>query len=1655
MAKWFKSYRYRFKFTVDSDLIDAALTDFPVALHINSAAGTGDRDLTKVFDVAGARWPNLAVCGADGETPLWTEVDLWDATNETGVLHVRVPKISSSADADLYLYFDADGLGNGYIGATGSAAAYNVWDDDYAAVWHMNGDPSVASGIKNSVASANHLSGVNMESADSVDSGVIGKAVNFDGTNEYMVTGLSGLPLVNEEKTAEIVFNTDDTNRIGCASRLDYGGVNNDAKGWALSLDNGGNMQRLYHSGDGEYRYATGPTVDADSYVAVTCGINGATAALYVNGGAIAPSVSSLSTGSAETTSGYFSVGRESANYANGQISELRLSSVARSAAWLKATYNTLFDSLGAFSAVEAISAAPAGSWLSDWQSRIAFTIDSSLVDADLTDFPVALVLSATAGTGDTDLTAIFDALGANSHKIAVTDHTGLRQLFVEIDTWDESAETAVLHTKVPHVDADTDTLLYLYYDAAKADNDGYVGDIGDAPAQQVWDDDYEGVWHLGSDPTSAVPDSTSNGEDLTSGGSMTSGDVVDGKVGKALDLDGSNDYLTASISPPSQNTVEVLFYSDGDQTQAQAPSFLSWDTSGGNHTYDWRLGMDADEYLFAMWDTDTEDGTTVTSDTAYANLEWNMVQTQQAASNFKMFLNGSQVASQAISAHLSGTKALVIGRTYADAYASEHFFNGKVCEVRLSSVARSDAWLKATYHTLFDTIGAWSEAETYAGLGWLRGFTKRTRVAVDSTLGGASLDYFPVTLFLSSSCGTGSQDMTAIFDEIGANYKKLAVTAADGKTQLPVEIDYWDETGETAVLHVRVPSFDYGGDTYLYLYYSADVPDNDEHVGDVTEAPAMSVWDEHFKAVYHMNQDPSATTVKDSSIAANHLTMAGTMLTADLVDSAPGKGIDFDGTDDALYTTTMPVSGYPLTLEMKGMVEADGPGVVFADNSETNQMFALRVVTATDLKASVMAYNGGISNAFGTTVLTPSSNYYIAGVLNSATSRSVFTDGDDKQTDTTSCAFPAGFDRFALGAFLDSTPSYLDGDLSEVRVSDVARSDAWIKATHYSLSDGLVAYATDIETEDAWLGDWANRIQIRIDSANFASDASDYDFIVYLGAAVGANAVNTTAIFDALGANSLKIAAADAAGAQCAVSIEDWDETAETAILHVTVPTIFAARDTLIYLYYDAAKADNSGYVDELGAGASQDDDWAIFGATETLGGGWMRGWKYRRAFTVPSTNIDGDLSDFPLALILSTSAGTGDEDISSIFDELGENSKRIAVATAHGDKQVPVEIDTWDGAGESAVLHAKCPLVTAADGAVLYVYYDDDRYDDGFIGETGDAIAKRVWDDNFVAVWHMSQDPTGGAGCIKDSTSNDRTMSSAGSMTSGDLVTGQVGKQIEFDGSNDYFITTAVMPILPTITVEMLHYNGAAGTARNYVSSYDNTQDCNDWILIGQRITTGEANIATWVGGYADLPCASLENQPVHTVFTQDADDLLSLYVNGALGASESKAGDISTVAEKLVIGAYALSTSAVYRMSYVDEVRVSNVARSAAWLKATYYTLFDALAAWGAEGEEGEETTTIDEPLSKAGRIDFTPHSLTEVLSMTEALSKAGRIDFTPHSLSDSYTGNLLKMVDASGSRPKILTATGTKAQISAASGARPRLAAAEAYEYQERE
>jgi hypothetical protein len=79
-----------------------------------------------------------------------------------------------------------------------------------------------------------------------------------------------------------------------------------------------------------------------------------------------------------------------------------------------------------------------------------------------------------------------------------------------------------------------------------------------------------------------------------------------------------------------------------------------------------------------------------------------------------------------------------------------------------------------------------------------------------------------------------------------------------------------------------------------------------------------------------------------------------------------------------------------------------------------------------------------------------------LAGVIESNTSRHIIGDGVEKVVGTDSVAFPPSVDKLYVGATVSSEPGEQDGLTSEVRVSLIVRSDAWLKATYSALAGNL-----------------------------------------------------------------------------------------------------------------------------------------------------------------------------------------------------------------------------------------------------------------------------------------------------------------------------------------------------------------------------------------------------------------------------------------------------------------------------------------------------------------------------------------------------------------------------------------------------------------------
>ncbi|NTV30970.1 DUF2341 domain-containing protein [candidate division WWE3 bacterium] len=197
-------------------------------------------------------------------------------------------------------------------------------------------------------------------------------------------------------------------------------------------------------------------------------------------------------------------------------------------------------------------------SWYSSsWSFRKKLVIDESKVSgsSDLINFPVLV------SRIDTDLKSNAQSDGDD---IVFTSSDGSTKLDHEIESYNSSTGELIAWVRVPTLDYNDDTTVYMYYGNSSVSNQ--------QNSTGSWNSNYAGVWHLKEDPTGSSPemkDSTSTSNDGNAISGLTSGDLITGKIGNAIDFDASGtDYIDLengnAYDALSQGTISAWIYVKG-----------------------------------------------------------------------------------------------------------------------------------------------------------------------------------------------------------------------------------------------------------------------------------------------------------------------------------------------------------------------------------------------------------------------------------------------------------------------------------------------------------------------------------------------------------------------------------------------------------------------------------------------------------------------------------------------------------------------------------------------------------------------------------------------------------------------------------------------------------------------------------------------------------------------------------------------------------------------------------------------------------------------------------------------------------------------------------------------------------------------------------
>jgi hypothetical protein len=279
----------------------------------------------------------------------------------------------------------------------------------------------------------------------------------------------------------------------------------------------------------------------------------------------------------------------------------------------------------------------------------------------------------------------------------------------------------------------------------------------------------------------------------------------------------------------------------------------------------------------------------------------------------------------------------------------------------------------------------------------------------------------------------------------------------------------------------------------------------------------------------------------------------------------------------------------------------------------------------------------------------------------------------------------------------------------------------------------------------------------------------------------------------------------------------------------------------------------------------------------------------------------------------------------------------------TTWSNHQLSLNINQ-EGTYDTTHVYYSCVIKDGADYKMWYTGSDDTNYRILY----SPYWSTNVWDGNFRAVYHMNQDPSGGSGAIKDSTPHVHHGTPAGAMTSADLVDGKIGKAIDFDGDNDFINVGNVLDVTTgSITLEGILKTSAATTQALFQKAYD-IDVTKPGYSIYLRTSNPYVRMVASDGVDAAFQAVSPTNIQDgvfhHIVGIWDSSShAVSSYVDSSLEGSTTNVDiDSLTNAENFEIGRNQnAGFPEIYLYGILGEARISNTARSASWIKATYYS------------------------------------------------------------------------------------------------------------------
>ncbi|MFW9773660.1 MAG: DUF2341 domain-containing protein, partial [Candidatus Thorarchaeota archaeon] len=582
----------------------------------------------------------------------------YNSTHAQLVAWVLLPRLSASLDTVIRMYY-------GNLTMESRENPERVWGSNYESVWHLSEDPTGT--IYDSTSYNNDCTSYGAMDLGDLVPGKIDGSLDFDGNNDYLQ-----MENLIDQKTGTYSLWLYPHSVVSMHNLICY---EYDPMVSRFYFNSGGIIKVETIQNLEEFIFDQFIVTEHEWYHVVFVR-DGDIGNLYVNGSWVQQVVLTDSYNLwvnciAGTGHGIYMF--------DGNIDEVRISNNTYSTDWIKTEYINQYDpnSFYLISIEYKVSDRDHPSNAQYFAYYKEIIIDHTKISGpeDLRNFPVLI------STFDEDL---HNKVQMDGDDIAFS--IGLFWLKHEIELFERSYNSThsqlVAWVRLPQLSTSVDTVIRMYYGNSTMES-------CENP-EGVWGSNYEGIWHLSEDPTGKIYDSTLNNRDCTSYGSMSSGDLVQGKIDSSIEFDGFDDYLKwENVVNQTTGTYSLWLY---PHPVSSTSNFLA------DYAYKNRIFFESDGEIRVETNTDSETFNFYQSSLTWN--EWYHIVLVRDGDIGNLYINGSWFQQSEV---MDADNLIVscIGGTAQN----ERMFDGIIDEVRISSDTYSPDWIATEYNNQYNPL--------------------------------------------------------------------------------------------------------------------------------------------------------------------------------------------------------------------------------------------------------------------------------------------------------------------------------------------------------------------------------------------------------------------------------------------------------------------------------------------------------------------------------------------------------------------------------------------------------------------------------------------------------------------------------------------------------------------------------------------------------------------------------------------------------------------------------------------------------------------------------------------------------------------------------------------------------------------------------------